>query len=198
MGGGRTTTSKVRLPPQITQGLLGGTGKDAFGPAGALLDPTKRSQAYNAFLLDPTSLAKMQGTLGETAFGGKLDVTNDPAVQNYITALTNQSNTNLGQNLANVRSRAALAGHTSTGASSDLQKMQNQAVVQNQQNLDATIAPQLLNLFNTERGRQLGAIGAYGELQQYPLQTVNQIANLYKGQATQAPKADPWLSMLAK
>lgn len=199
MGGGRTTTNKVRLPNQITNGLLGPGGmKAASGPVSSLFDPNGRQQALNSFLLDPNSLSQMSSVLGETMNGGKLNVMSDPAVQNMIKAMTAQSNTNLGQGLAQVRSRAALSGHTSTGGSSDLQNAQNEAVVRNQQNLDATLSPQLLNLYNQERSRQLGSVGAYGELQQFPLQTATQIANLYKGNATQAPQANPWLAMLAK
>ena len=190
MGSGKKTksTTSVNIPAEV--------GKPLLGIGGQVLDPKQGQKAFTSAFLNPDSIARMQGVLGETAYGNKLNVMQDPAVQNYTNSLTKLSNSNLQNNLANLQSEAARSGHTSVGGSSALQGIMANTMGQSQNALNATMAPQLLNMADTERGRQLASVGALQQLEMLPYNMGRDIAGLWAGQNTNTNQRSPGMAGL--
>jgi len=150
-----------------------------------MIDPAARQKQFAKMFLDPSSVERLKGVMSETAYGGRLNVLSDPAVQNYTSALTNLSNTNLKENLAGLQSEAARsAGLTSVGRSSILQGMMADQIRRSQENLNATLAPTLLNLYDTERGRQLAAVGGTQQMEMLPFNVFQDILQTVRGQTS--------------
>ena len=182
MSGGNTTS-------RSSSGVSGQLGENLFSAATGLtsLNPIERAMAMQQMFYNPQQYGQIGELLGQTATGGKLDVMSDPAVQNWIKSITTTSQRNLGQSLADLRSRAALAGHGSTGLSGPLQRLQMEGITRNQESLNSALAGPLMELMNTERGRQLQALSGWLGYQTLPSQMAMQIAPMFAtGKNTQA------------
>jgi len=161
-----------------------------------MTDPALRQQQMGKLVFDPAAMQGIGSQLQNTAFGGNLDVANSPAVKNLLAALQGSSSQMLNQAMKDVRSRAALAGHTSVGGSSPLQNALLQAGDRASTGFAAATAPSLFNQYADERQKQMQALGAYGQYQMMPYNILSQIASNFQNSTTNTPTSP--LAFLAK
>ncbi|MEM0461782.1 MAG: hypothetical protein QW318_06270 [Candidatus Caldarchaeum sp.] len=187
--GAKQTATRPWFPKPLGN-LLKDMALEAFSP-------TSREALFGRVFLDPQAYMQVGSLLSDIATGRQLNVLGSPEVQNYLQALQAYSNQNLAKNLNQIKSEAALSGHLGLGGSSSLQKMATQAAIESQRNLDAIVAPELLNLYGAERGRQLSAIAPYQQHLMLPYQLGTDLAGMLSGSVS-TMKPQPLLSFLSK
>lgn len=165
-------------------GVLGSmalTGTPFFGGGGGggktttTVNPN-RADSLAAFGLNPGAINSSVNTLNsEYNNPNFLNLGSQPGVQSMIGALTNESNTNLDQNLASLRSRFAQGGQTSTFGSSPLLQAQGQTIGTAQESLNDQIAQQLFQMYPQEQQLQQTGLS---ELQSLNMLPANLLASL--------------------
>jgi hypothetical protein len=189
--GGGTTNSKT--------GVGGGLGKPISGGILEMLGGGQgRDAGMNKFFMDPAAFQGLGNFVGKSAMGGDLDVANTPQGSRLINAINQNSQQQLGENLAGLRSRFALAGHTSTGGSAPLLQAQTQAINQEAKSRESLMAESLFNMFNQERARQLASQGAFANYQQTPLNITAQLAPLFSKGSSTVTRANPVSNFMGK
>jgi hypothetical protein len=172
----RSSQTSATLPGRIRGPLLSPAIRLLSGPG------DRRERGLGAFVLDPAEYARIGQTIGETAFGGNLDVANTPQGQELIRTITEQSQRSLGEDLAGLRSRFALSGQNLSGP---LMQTSAQTVERAGQNRDAIMAQQLFSMLDSERARQLGALGALSGFQRTPEDIALRVGELFSGTGKQ-------------
>lgn len=152
----------------------------AVGPnlAGLMQPGAQRDQSMAAFTLDPAAFGKIGTALGQYSDPNYLDVASNPYTKNLIAALTGESNVNLEENLAKLRSQFAAQGQTGAGAASPLALTEAQTIEAAQADLNDTIAKQLFNQLRQQQVLQLQGLGAAGQYQMTPANLVQSLAGL--------------------
>lgn len=147
-----------------------------------------RDQAIGAFTLDPARYASVGQGYADTAGGKYLDVSSNPALAKYLETLNTQSNQGLQEAMAQLRSRFALGGQTSTAGSSPLLQAQGDAAVRSGQARDAIAAQALFGTYGQERQNQLAALGQLKSFELTPVQIMQALMPfLQKSRGTNSP-----------
>lgn len=198
----------------LTGGLLGGIGGQGSGATTSktglygplqnaimpsllgLTDPQKRGQALGGFTMDPALYQQIGSILASIAQGQQLNPLDTSAGRGLVSGLTQQSNYNLGTNLADLRSRFAQGGQTSTAGSSPLLNAQANAMSGAQTGLNAVLAPQLFGAYQQNLGRQMQGLSGLSSWEMTPYSILSQLAPLFSKAKQQTAQPGIWQSGL--
>jgi hypothetical protein len=160
-------------------------------------DPTKKQQGLAAFSMDPTALQGIGTALGQYSDPNYLDVGSNPYMKNLLSSLTDQSNTNLGKNLAGLRSQFASQGQTGAEGSSPLAQAESQAVGQTQTSLNDQIAQQLFGQYQNNQQLQLQGLGQEQNYQMLPAQLTSMMEPTLSRSKNKGAQASDFSSMMS-
>lgn len=170
-------------------GLGGKMYKPLAGVLPGLLEPGEaRAKSLSGLMLDPARYQQVGDEYAKGASGFYLDPNNVPQLQELLRTFQEQSQRGLDQGLANLRSRFAMGGHTSTASSSPLIQAQEQSISDVSKSRDALAAQALFGLYGQERGMQQGSLGQLGQFEQTPAILTAMLAPLLnKSTASEGP-----------
>lgn len=203
MGGG-TKTSSTQTSSGPPSWLGNPFAYQAMAAAGLTNDgrpmQKQKAGAFKHFLLDPNASSGALSGMQQFASGQYLNPDTNPALMNYIGSMEGATNRGIAQQQAALRSRYALAGHTSTGASSPLLEAQRQLANQGLGTMQEALAPQLLGAYQNARNQQMGALGQIQGMNMLPYNMLRDVASLYSTGAskTTVPTANPLMSIVGK
>ena len=190
----------MTLPKEVRDMLLGSKKEGTTGAlTGMFSGPgAGRDEAFNRSFLDPERYKQTGDVLHETSSGANLDVANTESGQSLIQALNNQYDSAISKNMADNRSRFAMAGHGGEGASGPLEKAQLQTIRAGREGATNELMKRLFDERSVERQRQLAATGAEQNFQQTPYNMFSDMAQLFKQEKNTSPRANPVASALGK